>query len=344
MSLLFFYLTLFVLSVFGSAQDLPDSISVGKGSQRTLHFTGLSRVAVGNSKILRVKALPPASLLLTGLSLGKTSVSLWNERQEERVVAVSVVPIESLGSSELNPRGQVAKVALQFLELNETVGRSSGFQWPDTLTFSGNAAFQSAETGVNYALTVSTANGFLNLLVKEGWAKILASPELYVRLGEQAVFHSGGEFPVTTGTDSFIRYQRRIEWKKYGLTATVKPDSPDQIHFQSDIQIEISELDPSYQVDNIPALTARKLITKIDSLDGQTVILSGLIRQASQSEDQKVPWLSAIPLLGNFLFTRTSTGRKETEILMAVTIGMTSNAIESDRVETFHRRLDRIHD
>lgn len=324
--------------------SVPEQILIGKDSQRTLALPGTKRVAVGNSKILRVKAVSPGKVLLTGIALGKTSITFWNQNGQEGFISVSVIPAASLDSSKNNPRGQVAHISLQFLELNETVGRSSGFQWPDTLTFSGEGSFQSLSTGINYSITLSTAQGFLNFLVRSGWAKLVASPELYVRLGEQAVFHSGGEIPITTTTDSYIRFQRRVDWKKYGLTAKVKPDSSDLIHFQSDIQLEITELDHSYQVENIPALTSRNFLTKMDSLDGETVILSGLTRQSSQREDQGTPWLSHLPLLGDLLFSRTSSGKKETELLMAVTVGLTTRARESDRLESFHKKFESLHD
>ncbi|NBV50082.1 hypothetical protein EBR78_02545 [bacterium] len=324
--------------------SVPEQIVIGKDSQQTIALPGTRRVAVGNSKILRVKAVSPDKVLLTGVSLGKTSITFWNLNGQEGIISVSVVPAASLESSKNNPRGQVAHISLQFLELNETVGRSSGFQWPDTLTFSGEGSVQSFSTGINYSITLSTAQGFLNFLVRSGWAKLVASPELYVRLGEQAVFHSGGEIPITTTTDSYIRFQRRVEWKKYGLTAKVKPDSSDLIHFQSDIQLEITELDHSYQVENIPALTARNFLTKMDSLDGETVILSGLTRQSSQREEKGIPWLSRLPILGDLLFSQTSSGRKETELLMAVTVGLTTRARESDRLESVHKKFERRHD
>jgi len=332
---------LFLIGGVGISSFAAELLVLGKNSNQTITVGNLSRVAVGNAKIIKVKTIPPSTLLVTGLSLGKTALRVWDDNENEKAFSVTVVPPESLESSPFNLRGQVARVSLQFLELNESIGRNSGVQWPETLTFSGASVIQgtASAAGLNYSLSFSTASGFLQLLLKEGWARIVASPELYVRLGEQAVFHSGGEFPVATGMDSFGRYQRKVDWKKYGLTAKVKPESPDQIHFQTDIQLEISELDHSYQVDNIPSIVARNFSTKMDSLDGETVILSGLVRQTSQIEEQKVPILGEIPLLGSWLFTRHGSGRKDTDLLMAVTIGMTSKAIENEANDRFQKRF-----
>ncbi|NBT58048.1 hypothetical protein EBT16_04610, partial [bacterium] len=111
-------------------------------------------------------------------------------------------------------------------------------------------------------------------------------------------------------------------------------------HFQTDIELEISELDHAYQVENIPSLVSRNLNTKMDSLDGETVILSGLVRQTKQNEEQKVPFLGELPLIGPLLFTRHSSGQKDTDLLMAVTISMTSKAIENEVKDKFKKRFD----
>lgn len=323
-----------------------ENLTIGKNLNDTISVSNLKRVAVGNSKIVKVKSIPPSTLLITGLALGKTAIRVWDEKNREIIYSVTVVAPESLGLGSYDPRGRVVRVSLEFLELDESVGRSSGIQWPESLSFSGASSIHSGSgfSGLNYSASVASANGFLNLLVKQGWARVLASPELFVRLGEQAVFHSGGEFPVSTGSDSFGRYQRKVDWKKYGLTAKVKSESADELHFQTDIQLEISELDQSYQVDNVPALTTRNVLTKIDSIDGETVILSGLVRQTSQREGQALPLLGDIPLLGQLLFGRESIQKKETELLMALSIAMTSRASEIQKMEKFRNRYQGTND
>jgi len=342
--LIFFWLVVVPpFNVFSEESDdeAPEvGLTVGRNLNETIYIPNLKRVAVGNSKIVRVKSIPPSTLLVTGLSLGKTAMRVWNEKNRETLYLVTVVAPESLGMKGFDPRGRVVRVSLEFLELDESVGRSSGIQWPESLSFSGAGSVDlgSSFSGLNYSSSVSSANGFLNLLVKQGWARVLASPELFVRLGEQAVFHSGGEFPVSTGSDSFGRYQRKVDWKKYGLTAKVKSESADELHFQTDIQLEISELDQSYQVENVPALTTRNMLTKIDSIDGETVILSGLVRRTSQRDSQTLPLLGKIPLLGNLLFGSENIQKKETELLMAVSIAMTSRAFESQKMEKFRSR------
>ena len=337
----FFLLLLLVSSLEAKDFNQPENIILGKGTNHTVALSGLKRIAVANPKIIKVRTVPPSSFLITALNVGQTSVRAWYKSNQEKHFSVSVIPRESHSESPQYSRGQVARVSLQFLELDESVGRSSGVQWPESLSFAlGQGGTDQKVSGLSPSVSFSSALGFIQLLLKEGWARIVASPELYVRLGEQAIFHSGGEFPVATGFDSFGRYQRRVDWKKYGLTAKVKPESSDQIHFQTDIQLDLSEVDSSFEVENIPSLTARNLTTKMDSVEGETVILSGLVRNTAQEENQSVPILGEIPLLGPMLFSRKKRSQKEAELLMAVTIGITSKAQENDTTHKFLNRFE----
>lgn len=334
--IVFFAFGIFSLSVFSAP------IVIQKDTNFSLKVSQVVRAAVGNSKILKVKALNSSQLLLTGLKTGKTVLRVWNEKEQEEVFPVSVIPFESLSMNPDTSRGQVARISLQFLEINESLSRNAGFQWPESLSFSAAGAlqaFNAEQGGVNYSLSFSTASGFIQLLLKQGWAKIVANPDLFVRVGEEAVFHSGGEFPVSSGRGPFGRFQRKVDWKKYGLTAKVKPESSDYIHFQTDIDLEISELDASYQIEEIPALITRNFTTKMDSIDGQMVILSGLTRKTSQLETQKVPVLGEIPFVGEWLFSRKNKGEKNTELLMAVTVGATTVAQETEKIQQLYQNI-----
>ena len=179
-------------------------------------------------------------------------------------------------------------------------------------------------------------------MIKEGWGRILASPELYVRLGEDATFHSGGEVPITTASESFGHSFQHVEWKPYGLTVKVRPQSGDGLHIRSDVQVEISELNRGAAVDGVPGLTKRELQTKINALDGETVILSGLVRQTASEERQRVPFLSSIPLLGS-LFSSKAETREESEILMAVTYTLATRSRQQQELEDSRARIQSSH-
>jgi type II secretory pathway component GspD/PulD (secretin) len=105
------------------------------------------------------------------------------------------------------------------------------------------------------------------------------------------------------------------------------------------VKVEISELDPGRAVNGIPALTTRNLETKINAKDGETVILSGLVRQALTQQRKSIPILSWIPLLGPLFFSSRAESRDETEVLMAVTYSLATHSREGQDLEKRRGRI-----
>jgi Flp pilus assembly secretin CpaC len=316
-----------------------ERVVLPQGANQTIRVDGLRRAAVGNPKVAKARAIPPDSLLLTAKSLGKTSLRTWSADGTERLFAVEVVGAHLANASEGTG---VVRVALQFLELDSTAREDTGVRWPELVSGSVQGVVQGAAgaAGLSYTVGTGSTRGWIQQLVKEGRAKLLASPDLYVRVGEQATFSSGGEIPVPTTSENFGRVQKHVEWKQYGMTVTVKPESADTYHFYSDIRVELSELNQAQAIGGIPGLNRRKLMTKVNSLDGQTVLLSGLVRQLESVQDEGVPVLKDIPFLGA-LFSSRGLSRESHEILMAVTLSVPTRADFADRWEGFEDKFEK---
>lgn len=322
-----------VLLLLLSPNSFASSLSLGVGRSRTVEVPGATRAAVANGKILKVKAFN-GKLWLSGLRVGRTDVQVWDAAGAETSFAITVAP--SAVEDEPEP---VVKVALEFLELDGALSRNVGLRWPDAIQFSGAGNAGSQVSGLNFSVAFASTQGWIQHLVREGWGRILAKPDLYVRLGEEALFHSGGEMPVANSSENFGRIHRNIQWKPYGLTVKVRPKSVDYLHISSDIDVEISEVSQSRAVDGVPGLTKRSLNTKMQSEEGQTVILSGLVRQAEAEERATLPVLGSIPFLGPLLFGSKNETSQETEVFMAVTFSFTARAREEAAHEVFRKRF-----
>ena len=111
------------------------------------------------------------------------------------------------------------------------------------------------------------------------------------------------------------------------------------MHIGSDIKVEISEVNKGHQVEGIPALVNRNLETKMNSIDGETVILSGLIRQVSAQQKEKLPILSDLPLVG-FLFGSVSESKEETEVFMAMTFSLVNRSRDIDKARDVRERFE----
>jgi Flp pilus assembly secretin CpaC len=325
------------------AEAVPDSLTLGVNLSKTLMEDKITKVSVGNSKILRAREVSPSEIVVTGLKSGKTSLTLWHGNRQEHAYLVSVLPTEMYDQLQNNQDEQVVRVELEFLELDTGQGRNLGLHLPEAIQGAGTGNFQGdgSNFGVNYAASVSSARGWLELLQREGWAQIVANPELHVRLGELATFHSGGELPITSTDESYGRFSKHIEWKSFGLTVKVRPQSLDLYRIASDIQVEISEIDRTAAAEGIPGLTKRNLDTKINSVDGETIILSGLVRRALGREEDAVPFISSIPFVGA-LFTRSHSRSESSELLMAVTFSIRSRALDDEKRERLQQKLEDI--
>ncbi|MBI4404027.1 MAG: pilus assembly protein N-terminal domain-containing protein [Deltaproteobacteria bacterium] len=315
-------------------------ITLGTGFSRVIRIPQLVRVAIANSKIAKVRAVPPDQVLVTGIARGTTTLQVWASANQQSTYEISVVPAELAEPLNGDENDSVVKIALEFIEMDNSFGQSLGIRWPEASQFSGHFTYSGSDStsGINYTAAFSSARGLIQHLLKEGWAKMIANPDLYVRLGEEAIFHSGGEFPIPTSSESGGRYWRHVEWKPFGLTVKVRPKSIDKVHFHSDVKVELSETNVSSAVEGIPSLTRRQLETKMYSLDGETVILSGLLRQASSATREGLPWLSSIPLVG-FLFGSRNQSSETTELVLAVTFSINHASKNSAKLEEMERKF-----
>ncbi len=291
----------------------------------TLRFPHLKRIAVTNDKVIKARAAPPHEVYLSANDIGKAQVTLWNEKGEQKILKVEVISSHLKDTFLKKETQTVVKVALQFLEVSRLRSESLGIKWPQAEIISSSGAVhigqqgESGFSGLNYAVNFGTSKTLIQHLITEGAAKIVAAPNLFVRLGENATFHSGGEIPVSSASEGYGRIHRKVDWKPYGLTVKVKPESADGLHLSSEVRVEISEVTSSAAIDGLPTFSSRSLETKMDSKDGETVVLSGLSRQISHHEKDKVPGLSLIPVVG-VLFSARSDREEEADLLMTMTL------------------------
>lgn len=333
---------LWLVAAWSVSEPSPqESIAIAVNMSRTLSVPGLVRAAVGNSKLLKARAVNRDKLLLIGKQAGKTMVQAWTEAGRELSFSVTILPAH-LYVSDARAEEEVVRVSLELLEVDSSDSENSGVRWPDVIEVSASATVQGSAggtTGLNYVGTVTTAKGWIEQLVSRGWARFLARPSLYVRLGEQVTFHSGGEFPVATVSEKYGLYHRTMEWKSFGLTVKIKPESGDMLHLSSDVEIEVSEREPIANAESVPALNKRSLVTKMNSTHGEPVILSGLVRNFSSRQWEGMPWLSSIPILGWLLFSRKREFAQQSEVMMLMTLSFKTRLQHEQELNSMWERL-----
>jgi len=158
----------------------------------------------------------------------------------------------------------------------------------------------------------------IKALQSNGRIRTLAEPKLITMSGQQAEFLAGGEVPVPIVTNNQIN----IEYKEFGIQLKFLPRVLGKNLISLELAPEVSDLDFSRAVVlsgfTIPAITSRRVKTKVELRDGQTLAIAGLINSTSRRNLDKVPALGDVPILGT-LFKSERFQREETELLVMVT-------------------------
>ena len=163
-------------------------------------------------------------------------------------------------------------------------------------------------------------NAFVDALAKAGLANVLARPNVTANSGETASFFSGGEYPLPTGFDDGVIV---FEYKKYGVLLDFVPTIIDEDRIELTVRPEVSEpsQDNSVQVVagvNVPVINVRRAETTVEMGDGESIVIAGLFRSASNDVQSGVPLLKDLPLVGA-LFGHSSTRSDELELIVTVT-------------------------
>ncbi len=188
---------------------------------------------------------------------------------------------------------------LKIMEISTGSSAQLGVRWPDSLgiraTFSSGSDAPSA-----YSLETNFETR-LSLLMADGRARILANPKLVCETGESADFLAGGEIPIVIATPE----TRSVEWKTYGIILKLEPKMDIGNRIRTQITAEISTVDHASGSSGVPGFMTRRVTTLFSSPAGETVMLSGLVRNEMAKDVAKLPLLGHIPILGELFKSRT---------------------------------------
>lgn len=161
--------------------------------------------------------------------------------------------------------------------------------------------------------------GILGVLSGADLAQVLAEPTLVVRSGENASFLAGGELPIPVpqGTNGI-----GIEYKTFGVKLDVAATvvSPSRILLRLTPEVSEPDFGNAVSIDgvSVPGFKKRTTSTTVELGDGESLVLSGLLYSTSGHNDDRIPGLADIPILGTF-FKRTRAERERQELVVIAT-------------------------
>jgi general secretion pathway protein D len=222
------------------------------------------------------------------------------------------------------------------------------------LSTQGSSGTLTPGAGMNIGTAQRLSNGtyvlssLANFLQQNGGSNILSTPTLLTLDNEEAKIVVGQNVPFITGQYSTATVSgavnpfQTIERKDVGLTLRVKP----QISETGTVKMTIYQEVSSVVANSIGSTTG--LITNKRSIesnvlveDGQVVVLGGLLSDEYTGENDQVPGLGSLPILGN-LFRSENRTRNKTNLMVFLrpVVLRDSLATEGASNERYRNMLD----
>ncbi|QRP64370.1 pilus assembly protein N-terminal domain-containing protein [Rhodanobacter sp. FDAARGOS 1247] len=369
---------------------IGDSLSMYAGQALVQSAPGpLKRVAVGDGKLLQVKAIGNRELVLIANQPGDTSVQLWMADGSQRSVSVHVVVGNSaeaagmverllgedsaisvatvggnvvLTGSDLS-QADMAHIAairkiypqvldftsanavemkptvmmrVRIMEFDKKAMSELGIKWDSTIDgpagglthawvtnpyygvvregsiFADKPVWPGTQSYLGIATSITSK---INLMMQDGNAWELATPQLSARSGGVADFLVGGEVPIPISQGLG---ETTVEYKQYGIKLHIAPIVNSKGDISTDIETEISKIDPSVEVQGYPGFITRRATTQVNVHQGDTIVISGLVDANASKTFDKLPGLGDIPILGA-LFRSRAFQRNRTDLVIFVT-------------------------
>lgn len=197
-------------------------------------------------------------------------------------------------------------------------------------------------------VNIPAFSALLKLSKTDNNVNILSAPRLLTSANEEAEIIVGRNVPIITSrlsdtgsTSSSLAQSVSVERKDVALTLRFTPQITEGDLVRIKVYQETTDLvgktDNVGNVNDVgPTFTTRKISNTVLVLNGQTVVLGGLISTKTNDIETKVPLLGDIPLLG-WLFKSTSHVGTKTNMLVFITPTIISSADELTTITAANR-------
>lgn len=202
-----------------------------------------------------------------------------------------------------------------------------------------------------YRNGIEVYRGVINAAANSGKARILSRPNLMTSDNQEARLLVGQEVPILTSqsssnvqTDSTTQILQSVQYRDTGIVIRALPQVNSEGLVNLEMSIEISEVAPGESAGEIqsPTFTTRKAETSVVVHSGETLVIGGIIAEASNDDQEGVPYLMDVPVLGP-LFRSTTSRKRRTELIILITPFVVRDRDEARSVtEDFRRRVENV--
>ena len=290
--------------VQAALKGLAENITVDRGGNRLIVVTS-PRIIAEIQSIIAEMDKPARQVML-----------------EARIVEVSTDGLKKLGIDWdlLNRQG--------FTFVEGTSGKFDGdLEEPGPLTGGSGITNTPGTDDVwklrNFTRLPKVFRTFLDMLIRDGNARVLANPKLVTLNGKEASMLSGQRIPYLVSQTVFAggaaaptqSVQREEVGIKLAITPLINADGYITVH----IRPEVSSVTGFRGAgSDLPVVATRQAETTVRLKDGNSVVIGGLLNEEKTVNITKVPLLGDIPLLGQ-LFRHQSIVTSKRDLVIEVT-------------------------
>jgi general secretion pathway protein D len=193
----------------------------------------------------------------------------------------------------------------------------------------------------------------INLAASQDRLKVISSPHIIASNNKEAKIQVGSSQPILTSTYSYGSaatsgtvvtpstapatgvIEGSIEYKDIGIILSVTPRISDGGLVSMEISIENSTVNasaiPLGNLQNVPVFGKKTAKTILSVMEGQTIVLGGLIADSKEKITSGIPLLSKIPIIGA-LFGFQTYEKKRDELILLMTPHIISDQFKSNDV------------
>ncbi len=242
---------------------------------------------------------------------------------EARVIEVSTDGLKKLGID----WDLLSRQGFTFVEANNSGTFDGNLEEPGPLTdaqgIEGTPGTYDVWKLRNFNRLPKVFRAFLDLLIRDGNARVLASPKLVTLNGKEASMLAGQRIPYLVSQTVFAggaaAPTQSVQREEVGIKLSITPLINADGYITVRIRPEVSSVTGFRGSQNdLPVVSTRQAETTVRLKDGSSVVIGGLLSEEKTTSRTKVPLLGDIPWLGA-LFRHENVTMSKRDLVIEVT-------------------------
>lgn len=190
------------------------------------------------------------------------------------------------------------------------------------------STFDPTVTGAQAFISSTNYSALVQALTTDDKVRVISTPRVFTSNNQEADIEITQKIPYITGSTSSglvnTNISNTIDFLPVGFILNVTPRISRQGLVTIDVQQEASDLlrfdtlGTGQNAITAPETNDRYTDTSVTAMDGETVVIGGMIRDSKSLNITKTPILSEIPIIGQFFRSR-ETVRNKVELMIFLT-------------------------